>query len=115
MLPVLWADFQSLHGVRMTPNQIELGRHALGLPNRGRRSYRNHFVAGPKHDDYAEWMKMVEQGDAMRGAGSELSGGDFVFRMTNVGALACLNVGEKLDREDFEATGHGPRIAGHRK
>jgi hypothetical protein len=88
----------------MTERQILLGRHALGLPNRSRKSYRNHFVAGVSHDDYGEWMKMVEEGNAFRGNGSELSGGDFVFRMTNDGALACLKVGEILDREDFEFT-----------
>ncbi len=46
----------------MTENQIELGRHALGLPNKERTSYRNHFCAGPGHTDYPEWMAMREQG-----------------------------------------------------
>lgn len=97
----------------MTLKQIELGRHALGLPNRGRKSYRNHFCASATHDDYADWMEMVGQGTAMRSLGNELSGHDFVFRMTNAGALTCLRAGERLDREDFEITGHGARATKH--
>lgn len=88
----------------MTSHQIDLGRHALGLPNRRRKSYRNHFIAGTDHDDYADWMKMVEEDNAFRTNGGQLSGGDFVFRMTNQGALACLKPWERLDREDFEIT-----------
>ncbi len=89
---------------RMTLNQIELGRHALGLPNPRRKSYRNHFVCGLSHSDYAEWIKMVSQGDAVAYPPSALTGGDNLFRLTNVGALACLQHGERLDREDFEVT-----------
>jgi len=95
------------------PKQIELGRHALGLPNRLRKSYRNHFCAGATHDDFADWMQMVEQGNAVRSGGLELFGGDFFFRLTNVGALACLSVGEKLDAEDFEITSHGSLATKH--
>lgn len=98
---------------KVTAAQIALGRHALGLPNRGRKSYRNRFCAGPTHDDYAEWMVMVSDGNAMRGNGSELSGGDFVFRLTNQGALGCLTAYEKLDAEDFEVTSHQSRVTSH--
>lgn len=83
----------------MTKEQIELGRHALGLPNRKHTTYRNHFVTGPGSNDYSEWMAMVAQGDAMHGAGSALTGGDDVFWLTKQAARLCLKPNEHLDRE----------------
>ena len=85
----------------MTENQIELGRHALGLPNPKRRSYRNHFCAGATHSDYEDWMRMVQSGDATHRNGNAITGGDDVFWLTKAGATACLKLGEQLDSEDF--------------
>jgi hypothetical protein len=86
----------------MTPKQIELARHALGLPHISRKSYRNRFVAGPGHDDYEEWMAMVASGDAMRRDGKTVCfGGDDLFWLTKKGALEALKHGERLDTEDF--------------
>lgn len=87
----------------MTPRQEELARHALGLPNKRRQSYRNHFVAGPGHTDYTDWMVLVAQDLAKRRGGSPLSGGDDVFWLTSAGAGAVLKKGERLDQEDFPA------------
>lgn len=87
----------------MTPNQKELARHALGLNGRNKRSYRNHFVAGPAHRDYPDWVLMVAGGFVIRVDGKRLSfGGDDMFRMTLNGAQLVLNKGESLDHEDFE-------------
>lgn len=90
----------------MTPSQITLARHALGLPNKRRQSYRNHFVAGLGHDDYADWMAMVAAGLAWRrdGSKSQLTGGDDLFRLTRAGAEAALAPRERLDPEDFPTT-----------
>ncbi|CUA90167.1 hypothetical protein Ga0061061_11193 [Chelatococcus sambhunathii] len=87
----------------LTERQRHLARHALGLPNRSRRSYRNHFVAGPGHGDYDDWMAMVSAGAARRrdGSTSPLTGGDDLFWLTADGARAGLARGEKLDPEDF--------------
>ena len=85
----------------MTERQIELGRHALGLPNKQRKSYRNHFVAGEGHSDYPDWLQMVEKGNATYRKGNEISGGDDVFWLTEIGAKQCLKGKEKLDSEDF--------------
>lgn len=85
----------------MTQQQIELGRHALGLPNKQKETYRNHFVAGPSHDNYADWMAMVAEGDAIRHEPSELYGGDYCFQLTRTGAVKCLKIKERLDPEDF--------------
>lgn len=85
----------------MTPHQIDLARHALGLTKQ-RMSYRNYFTAGRSHGDYADWMAMVEAGYAMRRDGANLSfGGDDLFHMTEAGAKRALRPGETLDREDF--------------
>ena len=85
----------------MKPEQIELARHALGLPNKGRRSYRNRFVTGPGSLDYLHWVQMVNDGHARRRSGSALTGGDDFFWLTAVGACEALLPGEKLDQEDF--------------
>lgn len=85
----------------MTNQQKELARHALGLPNSQRTSYRNHFVTGDGSDDYADWMAMVQAGEARRRNGNALTGGDDLFLLTTQGAKAALNRYERLDREDF--------------
>lgn len=86
----------------MTSVQRALARHALGLPNKQRTPYRNHFVAGPGHSDYGYWLDLVENGDAKRKQGSEISGGDDIFWLTKQGALKALDGREKLDPEDFQ-------------
>lgn len=86
----------------MSPGQIELARHALGLPNSQRRSYRNSFVAGPGHVDYDEWIAMVASGDAVCRDGARLPfGGNDLFHLTRKGATAALKPQELLDTEDF--------------
>lgn len=85
------ADFQ------MNDRQRGLARHALGLPNQRRTSYRNHFVTGPGCTDFEDWMAMVDGGYAKRGKSSPLTGGDEVFFLTRAGALAALNPGESLE------------------
>ena len=88
----------------MDERQKELARHALGLPNTRKRSYRKHFVAGEGHDDYDTWIEMVAAGDAIRRRGSVLSGGDDIFLLTRVGAEKALDKGERLDPEDFSGS-----------
>jgi len=85
----------------LTPKQRELARHALGLPNKKRKSYRNHFVTGKSSSDYPHWQEMVAAGFAAVRGGNELTGGDDLFRLTKKGALAALNQREHLDPEDF--------------
>lgn len=84
----------------MNERQIKLARHALGLPNKAMRSYRNRFVAGPGHTDYADWAAMVEEKSAKR-----LKSGGFgestLFYLTRAGAALALMQGETLDPEDF--------------
>lgn len=86
----------------MTPKQIELARHALGLPNKRNMSYRNHYVVG-SGEDYTEWMDMVDAKAARHRTGTPLSGGEDVFWLTEIGARAALKRREKLDPKDFPA------------
>lgn len=88
--------------LQMNPIQRDLARHALGLPNRQRKSHRNHFVTGEGCNDHAEWMALVEMGFARRRAGSALTGGDDLFRLNLDAAKLVLDLGETLDTEDFE-------------
>lgn len=85
----------------LTAEQKDLARHALGLPNRSRKSYRNHFVTGAGSDDYEAWTDLVAKGLATRRAGNPITGGDDLFRLTRRGAQAALNIRETLDLEDF--------------
>lgn len=83
----------------MTPAQIKLARHALGLPNKQDTSYRNRYVTA---EDDAHWTAMVANGEAkMRPAASLPFGGDAMFWLTTKGATAALKRGEKLCHEDF--------------
>ena len=82
-----------------TPKEWRLARHALGLPNANKVSYRNRFMAGGA--DRKAWLGMVARGFAET---------DFVphvlqfFRLTKAGALAALEPGERLSAEDFGET-----------
>lgn len=91
----------------MTPKQRKLARHALGLPNRARRSYRNRFVATYcEGGDYDQWSEMTDAGLAERAPVLTGSQGRkrARFWLTEVGARAALDPGETLCREDFPKT-----------
>lgn len=84
---------------QLTPEQLPLARHALGLPNDRGRSYRNRYhVSGG--DRQAAWIAMVDSGLATR----EGSRG---FSLTEAGARAALKPGETLCLEDFPHTTKG--------
>jgi hypothetical protein len=87
----------------MTPAQMELARHALGLPTAARRSYRNRYFASAGGATYDLWMQMVAAGEAVRGevqARTQRSGSIY-FELTRQGAEAALLPGETLCPEDF--------------
>lgn len=84
----------------MNLEQIRLARHALGLPNDRRQSYRNRFLAGGEH---AEWRAMEAAGLAE----ADTTGGKGMtwFWLTREGAEAALEPGESLCPEDFPTPG----------
>lgn len=85
----------------MTDAQRELARHALGLPNDRRRTYRNRYVCPngvPAHED---WCAMVAAGEAVMQRDIEIFGWMTLFALTIEGARLALLPGESLDPEDF--------------
>ena len=87
-------------GASMTTRQIELARHALGLPNDRRRSYRNRFYLKrtlAEDSSYMEWSGLVAAGLAEMSPGENLD----CFYLTRAGAEMALLSGESLDPEDF--------------
>lgn len=86
----------------MTPEQRQLARHAIGLPNQARRSYRNRFLAAPA--DARKWGDMVSLGLAERGEKPRGAGATW-FWLTRAGAEAAIAKGERLCPEDFPAAG----------
>lgn len=82
----------------MTAQERDLARHALGLPNRRKRSYRNHFVCTTD----PLWERMVEAGLATVRRSAE-PGGMHTYRLTRDGAEAALEPGDSLDPKDFPA------------
>lgn len=86
----------------MTPKQIKLARHALGLVCGIRTSCRNRFVAGPGNAHYQDWLDMVSAGYAVRRDGGRLSfGGDDLFHVTLSGAKKVVREDEVLSYGDF--------------
>ncbi len=85
----------------MTTIQTGLARHALGLPNKNKESYRNRFCASPGTDDHAEWDQMVDAGKAVKRENCPQAGST-MFYLTVSGAAEVLCEGEQLSREDAE-------------
>lgn len=83
----------------MTPRQRKLSRHALGLPNNRRRSYRNRFFVPADHPECDEWKALVDAGLAKH-RGTEGRAGE-MFTLTLEGAQAALLKHETLCHEDF--------------
>lgn len=82
----------------MTPAQRKMARHALGLEDGRKVSYRNRYFAelGTTHED--GWDEMCRRGLAVRGDnGIAIIG----FALTAAGAQEALDPGETLDCEDF--------------
>lgn len=84
-------DIKSL----LTIRHMELMRHAIGLPNPEKAPYRNHFVTGPGSADYDDWQNLVGLGVATRAEGSALTGGDYLFKVTEAGIAAVILPSER--------------------
>jgi hypothetical protein len=82
----------------MTPRQRELARHALGLTDGRKKSYRNRYMVALHSLHEMIWDDLVHAGMAERGRDGVSSVG---FYLTEVGARAALDPGEMLDPEDF--------------
>lgn len=87
----------------MTPRQRILARHALGLSNTQRTSYRNRFIASENHTDYPDWIAMTHGAQAVHIKRSGTAGD--LFYLTHTGAQAALDMGDRLSIEDFPGLG----------
>ena len=83
----------------MTYTQRQLARHALGLPNKKKMSFRNRFCTGPGSSDWPEWIDMVANGEAVKRDGP-CWGGYSMFHLTLNGALPAKDPKENLSPED---------------
>lgn len=99
MVPVSAADNQN-HATYMNNQQRELARHALGLPNRDRESYRNHYCAEPGGDGYQDWLDMARAGLARKRTRGIDVGLD-TFHLTLRGAILAIDPGEDISQEDM--------------
>lgn len=83
----------------MTPEQIKLARHALGLPNDQKRSYRNRYFATVGSNIEKQWEGLVSSGLAHRqrqdGARTTF------FCLSERGARRVIDPAESLCPEDF--------------
>ncbi|MBI1207430.1 MAG: hypothetical protein GC191_09085 [Azospirillum sp.] len=78
--------------------QIEMARHALGLPNERGISYRNNYIAIEGSAEWATWLGMVRIGHAIA---RTIDLGSVSFWLTESGARAALMPGEALHHDDF--------------
>lgn len=85
----------------MTPHQKKLARHALGLPNRNQRSYRNRYITSLGTPEHQVWCDLVEAKMADFRWTQDLPTTPYVFWLTRDGAEAALEPGESLDPWDF--------------
>lgn len=75
----------------MDTKKLHILRHALGVGDSGTKpSYRNHFVTGLGSKDYDNCVALVESGHMAQRKGSQLTGGDDLFIVTESGKLAAL-------------------------
>jgi hypothetical protein len=75
----------------LSPAERHVMEHATAWRHK-QRLYRNHFVAGPGHDNWGVLKALCDRGLMRQSRGSELSGGDSVFVVTDEG-LAALRRG----------------------
>lgn len=75
----------------MNSKQLHILQHSLGLDQYGRGTCRrNHFVTGVGSDDHADCMALVSLGFMKMRTGSELTGGDDFFQVTDAGRAAAV-------------------------
>ncbi|MEZ2220721.1 hypothetical protein [Rhizobium sp. RCC_161_2] len=76
----------------MTPKQLHILQHTLGLDQHGRGTfYRNHFVTGEGSKDHADCMTLVGLGFMSVRRDHPLAGGDDCFWATEEGKRAAVS------------------------
>lgn len=78
----------------MTPSQVSILRHTLGLPADGRGTpYRNYFVAGPGHHDQTTLDSLVASGHMALTESKPgfLAADDVLYHVTPIGRDIAIN------------------------
>lgn len=90
--------------IEVTPYQLQLLHHTLGVNPERRNPYRNHFVASPGHHDIDHLEVLVATGYMARGyRPAFLEDDDVVFQCTEVGrAYALENLSHPPKRSKYE-------------
>ena len=84
------------------PSQLHILQHSLGLTY-GKKMYRNHFCTGEGSSDHPDCMFLVCAGYMTRRKGSQITGGDDVFYVTEEGKDLCRAIAEAEQSEVQEA------------
>lgn len=79
----------------LTQREREIILHSLGMPNKGKRPYRNHFVTGEGSTDWPTCEGLAAKGLMRKFAGNPLTGGEPCFVVTREG---CALVGTEPPR-----------------
>lgn len=74
--------------LRPTRRQLDIMRHALGLPHSAE-GYRNYFVTGPGSSDYSHIQELCQEGYMRRVENAQLPEGDECYMVTNEGKDLC--------------------------
>jgi hypothetical protein len=82
----------------MDAQKRSMARHALGLPNHCKRSFRNRYHTHASSDAWHEWTALCDAGLAVFSRGTRYD----LFSLTRAGAEMVLEPGETLDLEDFD-------------
>lgn len=83
----------------MTPKQLHILRHSLGIDDKGRgRAYRNHFATGPDSDDFADCSALAAAGLMKDHGQISMWGGMHGFTVTDAGKAVVQDHMPKLTR-----------------
>lgn len=70
----------------MSPQQLHVLRHALGLDHKGHgKPYRRHYCCGPGHDGFDACRDLVALGLMEEHPPTTLTGGDHLFLVNDAG------------------------------
>lgn len=82
--------------MNLTPDQLHILQHALGLPQNDKPpAYRNRYVVGPECDSFGDCRALVEAGLMIDHGSRRIFDGMHCFAVTDAG--------ERIAREAWEA------------
>jgi hypothetical protein len=86
----------------LSATQVQILQHSLGLTYGGA-MYRNHFCTNEGTIDYPGCIALVNAGYMTRRKGSQITGGDDVFYVTDAGKDLCRAIADAEQSEVQDA------------